>query len=98
MIYFHKTKIKNLKPHPSGCRLQFEVLRFRCGAPAVDDHGTGVRKFSLLRVDLSDEAEDSTWLLRDPVVGPAQILEVPYCTGKTGLGEKKKSAYQHFFI
>lgn len=64
----------------------------------MDDHGTGVRKFSLLRVDLSDEAEDSTWLLRDPVVGPAQVLEVPYRTGKIGLGTKKTTTKKQVSI
>lgn len=57
----------------------------------MDDHGAGVRKFSLLSVDLGDETDDSTWLLRDPVVGPAHVLVVPYWTGKTGLGAKKQN-------
>lgn len=45
--------------------------------PAVDDHGSSVRMFSLFRVHLSEEAEDTAWLLRDAVIRPTHILIVP---------------------
>lgn len=43
----------------------------------MDDHGPSIRKFSLFRVHLSEEAEDATWLLRDAMVRPAEVLVVP---------------------
>ena len=70
--------------------------------PAVDDHGSGVGEHFLLGVHLSQEAEDPTGLLGDPVVGPAQVLVVPD-TGLLGLGERLMDGeamrvHQHGFV
>lgn len=67
-------------------------------APAVDDHGTGVRKVSLLSVDLSEEAEDSPRLLGDSVVRPAEVLVVPYLPGMFGLRVRENKTVHKRFI
>lgn len=44
-------------------------------------------------IDLSEEAEDAPWLLRNTVVRPAQVMEVPNFASLFGLqedGEEKK--------
>lgn len=55
-----------------------EALGCFCAVPAMDDHGPSIRKFSLFSVHLSEEAENATWLLRDAMVRPAEVLVVPH--------------------
>lgn len=45
--------------------------------PAVDDHGPSIRMFSLFSVGFREEVEDIGWLLRDAMIGPANVLVVP---------------------
>lgn len=64
-----------------------------CPVPAVDDHGSRIRIFSLLSVHLVEEAEDTTRLLRDAVVGPAHVLVVP--DGATSFWLRKRKYYNN---
>lgn len=45
--------------------------------PAVDDHGPSIRIFSLFTVGCKEELEDTAWLVRDAMIGPAHVLVVP---------------------
>lgn len=67
-----------LKQQPHKAFLGF----FSHPVPAVDDHGPTIRKLCLFSVYFSQEAEDTSRLLGDTVVGPAQVLVVPNCSGQ----------------
>lgn len=43
----------------------------------MNNYGPTFRIFSLLSVDLDQEAEDATGLLRDSVIRPTEVLIVP---------------------
>lgn len=62
----------------------------RTVVPAVDDHGSGIGKFALFSVYLSEEAEDAAGLLRHAVVWPAHVLVVPHNPNLLGLHGRKK--------
>lgn len=55
----------------------------------MDDHGPSISKFSLFSVHLCEEAEDATWLLRDTVIRPAEVLVVPDLATKFWLSKVK---------
>lgn len=61
-----------------------------CILPAVDDHGSGIRKLGLFSVDLREEAQDATRLVGDAVVGPADVLVMPDDARVFPLWERKR--------